>query len=126
MTELEKQTFDKANALIEKNKAIEEMAELERLLRIRRMDIEKQGCDIWALIKKTESEEQSIANYLIGQGYRKASEVAREIFEEIEKLFFNNHIESFKNFHDNWNYRFKVDMIAELAELKKKYTEEVK
>lgn len=71
-----------------KEKQIEEMAELERLLRIRRMDIEKQGCDIWALIKKTESEEQSIANYLIGQGYRKASEVVRckdcVFFERIE------------------------------------------
>lgn len=66
-------------------KQIEEMAELERLLRIRRMDIEKQGCDIWALIKKTESEEQSIADYLIRQGYRKASEVAKEIGDEIAK-----------------------------------------
>ena len=72
-----------------RDKQIEEMAELERLLRIRRMDIEKQGCDIWALIKKTESEEQSIANYLIGHGYRKSTDIAREIFEEIEDVLNN-------------------------------------
>lgn len=69
-----------------KKNQIDEMAELERLLRIRRMDIEKQGCDIWALIKKTESEEQSIANYLIGQGYRKTSEVAREVIADMRKM----------------------------------------
>ena len=54
-------------------------------------------------------------------GYRKASEFAREIFEEIEKLLLNNHIESFKNLNDDWVYRFKVNMVVEIAELKKKY-----
>ena len=56
--------------------------------------------------------------------YRKASEVAREIFEEIEKLFLNNHIESFQNFHDEWGYRFKPNTITEYTELKKKFTED--
>ena len=103
-----------------REKQIEEMAELERLLRIRRMDIEKQGCDIWALIKKTESEEQSIADYLIGQGYRKASEVAREIFEEIyERLLQSFPPASFIDAPCTTHDRI-FDMIAEL---KKKYTE---
>jgi hypothetical protein len=97
-----------------KENQIEEMAELERLLRIRRMDIEKQGCDIWALIKKTESEEQSIADYLIGQGYRKASKVAEEIFAEIEE----------KCYDPEENFFFISP--TEFAELKKKYTEEGK
>jgi hypothetical protein len=91
---------------------IEEMAELERLLRIRRMDIEKQGCDIWALIKKTESEEQSIADYLIGQGYRKAYEVAREIFEKVERAFGGAHM--------LW-YHTRPGEYEEYEKIKKKY-----
>lgn len=50
-------------------------------------------------------------------------ELASEIFAEIENLFLNNHIESFQNFHDNWIYRFKVNMMTEIDKLKKKYTE---
>ena len=33
-----------------------------------------------------ESEEASIARYLVEEGYRKASDVAREFFAEIEKI----------------------------------------
>jgi hypothetical protein len=94
-----------------RDKQIEEMTELERLLRIRRMDIEKQGYDIWSLIKKTESEEQSIADYLIGQGYRKTSEVAREIFAEIEKCRVVG------------CYDIHCYLKDDIDELKKKYTE---
>ena len=120
-----------------KEKQIEEMADLERLLRIRRMDIEKQGCDIWALIKKTESEEQSIADYLIGQGYRKASEVAEEIFAEIDAHFdrrialyqtmksraflVGNEVE--REYDDTMIINLTIYK-KEIAELKKKYTEE--
>lgn len=101
-----------------REKQIEETAELERLLRIRRMDIEKQGCDIWALIKKTESEEQSIADYLIGQGYRKASDVAREIIKEVK-----DHI----RFDVGFSSFIERDMFSDyLVELEKKYTEEGK
>jgi hypothetical protein len=109
-----------------KEKQIEEMAELERLLRIRRMDIEKQGCDIWALIKKTESEEQSIANYLIGHGYRKASEVAREVIDDFDK--------ELHKLADRYHEQGKIEYFTlceiiyqlVIAELKKKYTEDGK
>ena len=52
------------------------------------------------------------------------AEVAREIFKEIEKVFLNNHCESFQNYRDEWVYRFNTNLIAEFAELKKKYTED--
>ena len=49
------------------------------------------------------------------QGYRKASEVAREIFEEIEskKIFLKDHIGNLGI----------VVRLKDIAELKKKYTE---
>ena len=122
-----------------REKQIEETAELERLLRIRRMDIEKQGCDIWSLITKTESEEQSIANYLIGHGYRKASDVAREIFEEVEEMLnlqakivcetrdkyreTDEPMLSFIAMLDGRIYSLRV-VEEHIAELKKKYTKE--
>lgn len=57
----------------------------------------------------------NIANELHNAGYRKASEVAREIFEEIDKLAYR--------FMNDRHYIFG-DMVYDLAELKKKYTEE--
>ncbi len=64
-----------------------EYYELERLLRVRKMDIEKQGCDLYSLLHKTENEEQSLARYLIDCGYCKSTEVAEEIFAEIDEIF---------------------------------------
>ena len=106
-----------------KEKQIEEMAELERLLRIRRMDIEKQGCDIFALIKNNTSEEQAIADYLTGAGYRLASEVAREIFEEIDRILGGLMVEyvDYKRFSEADTIRYAIYYL--LGELKKKYTE---
>jgi hypothetical protein len=48
------------------------------------------------------------------KGYRKQSEVAREIFEEIDVL-----VNDWKN-----NYIQSIQFIAELADLKKKYTKQ--
>ena len=67
---------------------------------------------------------QKEAEAIYNAGYRKASEVARKIFEEIEKMFVNNHIESFKNYRDEMVYRFNTNLTVAFAELKKKYTEE--
>ena len=52
-----------------------------------------------------------LAHALTAKGYRKASDVAREIFEEIEYLI--------------WQYdtRPASDLTEEIAELKKKYAE---
>ena len=60
---------------------------------------------------------------LYDDGYRRAEDVAREIFEEIEKVFINNHVESFKNYRDEMVYRFNTNLTVAFAELKKKYTE---
>lgn len=59
------------------------------------------------------------------KGYRKASDVAREIFEEIEKLMNKldkRHI-ACGNPKQAWGVR---SAMTELAELKKKYESEVK
>ncbi len=60
-------------------------------------------------LKHIKCKETLIASCLSKMNYRKASEVAREIFEEIERMC----IDTFGNF----NYRV-------FAELKKKYSEE--
>ena len=100
-----------------------EYYELERLLRVRRIDIEKQGCDLYSLLHKTETEEQSLARYLIDCGYCKASDLAEKIFAEIEKIA---KIYTFPTVKSGI-----VEIVKEpfwciepndLAELKKKYT----
>ena len=58
------------------------------------------------------------ATELYDKGYRKASEVAREIFEEIEKLAFE--VETYGHF-----YALEIGY-GTFAELKKKYTEDGK
>ena len=59
------------------------------------------------------SEAEKIARFVIEeQGYGKQSEVAKEIFEEIEKLKYTKY---------DWNDYVEWDAIAEL---KKKYTGE--
>ena len=63
------------------------------------------------------------AELLTELGYRKASEVAREIFGEIEKMLLDNHIGHYKTTKDTWTYNFNNEILTEIAELKKKYTE---
>ena len=57
-----------------------------------------------------ELERKKTAENLYNAGYRKASDVAREIFEEIENLFLKD------------NFRLICNR-SDFAELKKKYTE---
>lgn len=56
------------------------------------------------------------ARRLLNVGYRRQSEIAKEIFEEIEKL-------AFRLLNDK-NYVIG-DMIWDITEIKKKYTEEL-
>ena len=64
------------------------------------------NCGIWF------SEAEKIARFLIEvQNYRKSSEIAKEIFEEIEEEIKNHGIAYAKR---------------KIAELKKKYTEDIK
>ena len=63
-----------------------------------------------------------VANIIIDYGYRKASEVAREIFEEIRTLLYLNALQG-----DVFTGRyFSEELETDIAELKKKYTEEEK
>lgn len=57
-----------------------------------------------------------VSEDLYNAGYRKASDVAEEIFAEIENI----------NAHGDGYYEYWKDWLAKLAELKKKYTEEGK
>lgn len=75
---------------------------------------------------------QFTAEHLIAKGYRKQSEVAREIFEEIEKEVASKipmKIQLFKDDRDfeggfiNGKTDALFDVLVLIAELKKKYTE---
>ena len=93
-------------------KQIVEMANIERLLRVRKLDIEKQGFDVASIFYGKESEEASVARYLVQEGYRKASDVAREIFAEIEEIAIE---------HEMFGRTVLIIGQGTLAELKKKY-----
>jgi hypothetical protein len=71
-----------------------------------------------------EEDAQDIAKVLCNAGYRKASDVAREIFEEIEKLISSECLV----IKDEKGIRGYVDASVHyiLAELKKKYESEEK
>lgn len=104
-----------------------EYYELERLLRVRRIDIEKQGCDFYSLLHKTETEEQSLARYLIDCGYCKASNLAEEIFAAIEEIIdkhYNKHIfnSDLEDTEIEAVVDFSDDVTYDIAKLKKKYT----
>jgi hypothetical protein len=90
-----------------KEKQIEEMAKIFCGM--------KNGCDgcMW---DKVHCYERNDAKDLYNAGYRKASEVAREIFEEIGELV-NEYLDGRIYTHDFCTY---------LAELKKKHTESEK
>lgn len=65
-----------------------------------------------------------ISEFLVNAGYRKASEVAREIFEEIEKrldgiTIVMGRLDSLRTYHKTLD-----KVMANVAELKKKYTGE--
>ena len=67
------------------------------------------------------SEAEKIARFVIEeQGYRKQGEVARELFDEIEKLVSTNKKTVGCATYDETIFYIK-DFIEDLAELKKKY-----
>ena len=90
-----------------KEKQIEEMErELREYGRTYDNDV-MYGCD-------------DLSEYLVvNKGYAKASEVAREIFEEIQKIFVHNILHN-----ESYSFEGVIDCITkDLDELKKKYTE---
>ena len=65
-----------------------------------------------------------IAQILFASGYRKQSEVAQEIFAEIEILLSANQSSELRAGSVEWFDYFDHHLEEDLAELKKKYTEE--
>ncbi len=66
---------------------------------------------------------------LYNAGYRKASDVAEEIFAEIEKALRENQftlIPPYRSEITDWKTVFRLKLADDIAELKKKYTEEGK
>ena len=68
---------------------------------------------------------QETANKLYSAGYRKASEVAREIFEEIEKILDRHSISYHKIGEIFGEHYYDGVMQFDIDELKKKYTEKL-
>lgn len=64
---------------------------------------------------------RNCAALLNAEGYRKASEVAREIFEEIENI-----LKSYEAIQCGQKYYYRDVTNLRIAELKKKYTEKGK
>lgn len=79
--------------------------------------------------KRVLADERKLEAVLKENGWRKASDVAREIFEEIEKTlkeclwFLENHPSNYPSM-DRTKINVYKDNLQYIAELKKKYTEE--
>lgn len=90
---------------MDREKQIEEMA---KIIARRRVVFRNSNIAIMTTARKT-------ADSLYNAGYRKQSEVVKEIFEEIDNII--------SNLRDSPFYS-SSDAVYELTELKKKYTEE--
>lgn len=106
-----------------RDKQIEEMAKVIEQARIKAIDTTNSmnyGFGGW------------YAKELHNAGYRKASEVAEEIFAEIEKIIdihYNRHIFGDEDLSDTEQeavMNFSGDVTYDIAELKKKYAESEK
>ena len=103
------------------NVAIEELSELikeickyKRGSNNRKNIIEEMTEDLHRAYAINKLYTEDVANYLYEAGYRKSTDVAREIFEEIENIAILNGYISVKDFYTEHPL---------IAELKKKYTE---
>ena len=108
--------------VIDRDKQIEEMAKALTNYEYKLCErLPKDKCLLTSTIHAQVSCDYcKIAEFLYNAGYRKASDVVREIFEEIEKALDNSvETEYFKGTWFNFS-KFK----QRLAELKKKYESE--
>ena len=102
--------------------------------RIAVIEIEKELCGKPCDICKANKEHcmpYRMAKKLAAKGYRKASDVSREIFEEIERAFFKYYDSAVTYSSPNLPYHLREavgfslnEMFMKVAELKKKYTED--
>ena len=102
--------------MTDKNREIEEMAKILCGM--------KNGCDgcMW---DKVHCNERNYAEEIYNAGYRKATDVAAEIFEEIEEVMrsLDRRYMASGNPKQSWGVR---GAMTEIAELKNKYTGEGK
>ena len=76
-------------------------------------------------LAKTVNEASELIRKLRSKVKKSKSDVAREIFAEIEAIIDNNSYKSYLPNSSLWSKEYKIkQIITELAELKKKYTEE--
>ena len=97
------------------------MKQIEEMAKVIKSSMDNLGCGNFNFTGDEIS--TMFAKALYNAGYRKESEVAREIFGEIEKILLDNHIGHYKTTKDTWTYNFNNEILTEIAELKKKYTE---
>jgi hypothetical protein len=102
--------------------------ELEQIKEIKEMaDIIHEGdCPIVVLFY---NDSLTLAENLYNKGYRKTSDVAREIFEEIEKISAKAYNDFMYNRRctaeiENYVEQFSNNIDIDIAELKKKYESE--
>lgn len=65
-----------------------------------------------------------LANELTAKGYRKSTDLAEEIFAEIEKLLKENQftlLPPYRSEITDWKTVFRLKLASDIAELKKKY-----
>ena len=93
-------------------------------------EIEKQAIEEMAKVIENRCDrdcipscDECIAQTLYNAGYRKQSEVAREIFEEIEnRLLPSNTSGEYRGDSVEWFDYYDLHLAEDIAELKKKYT----
>ena len=81
------------------------------------------------LEKRYLADERKLEEVLKANGWCKASDLAEEIFAEIEKLLRENQftlIPPYRSEITDWKTVFRLKLAGDIAELKKKYTEEGK
>ena len=84
-------------------------------------EINRLATDIYSMFR-SDSMSRALASMLYGEGYRKADEVAREIFEEIGKILYK-YDKIAERDKSEYGELTVMDIGCAIAELKKKYTE---
>ena len=95
---------------------MEQENNIYRAIRDYGVDVDKEE-----LIKALQYDRNQYEKGYINGYNAKSTDVAEEIFAEIEKMLLDNHIGHYKTTIDTWCYNFNNEIISEIAELKKKY-----
>lgn len=109
-----------------REKQIEEMAEeISDVWNNKCQFVTCNGCK-YSGLNDDKCQEKLIADHLIAKGYRKASDVARKIFEEIWASIATHAFTSKSEDYSNGAYDTIEWVDSKIAEVEKKYTEDKK